>query len=141
VQSLRIRLLAMLHGGFLWLGIALALAALSHALMALTEGEMSLGLAPLHALTMGYLGATMFAMITRVSAGHSGRPLAADDLAFGLYGVLQAAVLLRVIGAIATLAGTALLLLAAGLWALAAAGWALRYGSWFGRPRIDGRPG
>jgi uncharacterized protein involved in response to NO len=85
VQSLKFRLLAMLHGGFAWLGIAFALAAVSHALMALTDGELSLGLAPTHALAMGYLGATQFAIVTRVSSGHSGRALAADDTAWALY--------------------------------------------------------
>ena len=59
VQSLKIRLLAMLHGGFLWLGIALALHAISHAMLAASQGQASLGLAPTHAMTMGYLGATM----------------------------------------------------------------------------------
>lgn len=43
VQSLKIRLLAMLHGGFLWLGIALALQAVSHSLMALSQDQQSLG--------------------------------------------------------------------------------------------------
>ena len=38
VQSLKIRLIAMLHGGFAWLGISFALNALSHTLMALTDG-------------------------------------------------------------------------------------------------------
>ena len=141
VQSLRIRLLAMLHGGFAWLGIALALNAVSHSLMALTNGELSLGLAPLHAMTMGYLGATLFAMVTRVSSGHSGRPLAADDIAWTLYWVLQAAVVLRVIAALWPAAASALTLLAVLAWATATVGWAIRYGSWFGRPRIDGRAG
>jgi uncharacterized protein involved in response to NO len=84
VQSLKIRMLAMLHAGFLWLGLAYALSALSHALMATTGGELSLGLAPMHALTMGYLGATLLAMATRVSSGHSGRSLAADNTAWAM---------------------------------------------------------
>lgn len=141
VQSLKIRLLAMLHAGFAWLGISFALAALSHALMAATNGEQSLGLAPLHAMTMGYLGATMFAMTTRVASGHSGRPLAADNVAWGLYWVLQTAVLLRVSGALWPAATTPLTVLAVLSWATATVGWALRYGNWFGRPRVDGRPG
>ena len=141
VQSLKIRLLAMLHGGFLWLGVAFALAAVSHALMALTHGEQSLGLAPTHALTMGYLGATLFAMATRVSSGHSGRPLAADNTAWALYWALQAAVLLRVAGALWPAGQTPLTLLAVLAWTTAMAGWSLRYGNWFVRPRVDGRPG
>lgn len=141
VRSLKIRLLAMLHGGFMWLGLAFALAAVSHALMALTDGEQSLGLAPTHALTMGYLGATLFAMATRVSSGHSGRSLAADNTAWALYWVLQAAVLLRVIGALWPAGATPFTVLAVLAWATATVGWALRYGNWFVRPRVDGRPG
>jgi uncharacterized protein involved in response to NO len=141
VQSLKIRLLAMLHGGFAWLGIALALNAVSHTLMALTAGEMSLGLAPLHAMTMGYLGCTLFAMATRVSSGHGGRPLAADNTAWALYWVLQTAVLLRVIAALWPAQSSVFTLLAIGFWLVATVGWAVRYGRWFGRPRRDGRPG
>jgi uncharacterized protein involved in response to NO len=141
VQSLRVRLLAMLHAGFVWLGLAFALAAASHAWMAASADRSSLGLAPLHALTMGYLGATLVAMITRVSAGHSGRPLAADGVAWALYWTLQAAVVLRVAAAVAVDGGARLTLAAALLWAAAAIGWAWRYGGWLGRPRIDGRPG
>lgn len=141
VQSLKIRLLAMLHGGFVWFGLALALNAVSHLLMALSANEVSLGLAPLHALTMGYLGATMIAMVTRVSSGHGGRPLAADNPAWALYWLLQGAVLLRVAAALWPAAATPLTLVGVAAWAAATVGWAVRYGGWFGRPRIDGRPG
>jgi uncharacterized protein involved in response to NO len=141
VQSLKIRLLAMLHGGFFWLGLAFALQAVSHALMTLTAHELSLGLAPLHALTMGYLGATLVAMATRVSSGHGGRPLAADNTAWALYWILQSAVLLRVLAALWPAAATALTLLGVSAWTLAVTAWAIRYGGWFGRPRVDGRPG
>jgi uncharacterized protein involved in response to NO len=109
--------------------------------MARSGDAESLGLAPLHALTMGYLGATLVAMITRVASGHSGRPLAADDLAWALYWTLQAAVVLRVASALWAAASTPLQLAAAAAWSAAALGWALRYGGWLGRPRIDGRPG
>lgn len=141
VQSLKIRLLAMLHGGFVWLGIALLLQALSHAWMALSNDQQSLGLAPLHALTMGYLGATLFAMATRVAAGHSGRPLAADDLAWGIYWVVQTAIVLRLVAALPFTSATWPLLAAIVLWALACCAWSVRYGHWFGLPRKDGRPG
>ena len=145
VQSLKIRLLAMLHGGFLWLGIALALQAVSHTLMAASQDQQSLGLAPTHAMTMGYLGATLLAMGTRVASGHSGRPLAADNMAWTLYWVLQTAVVLRVLAALWPPHWPALghlpLVVTAAVWSVAVFGWALRYGSWFGRPRLDGRAG
>jgi uncharacterized protein involved in response to NO len=145
VQSLKIRLLAMLHGGFLWLGIALALQAVSHSVMALSQDQQSLGLAPTHAMTMGYLGATLLAMGTRVASGHSGRPLAADNMAWTIYWVLQTAVVLRVLAALWPPHWPALshwpLVVTAMVWSVAVCGWALRYGSWFGRPRLDGRAG
>ena len=141
VQSMKVRLLAMLHLGFLWLGIAFVLNALSHGLMAATRGTLSLGLAPLHALTMGFMGATLVAMATRVTCGHGGRPLAADDVVWRLFWLLQAAVLLRLGAALWPAGPVALLPLAALLWAACMVGWALRYGRWFGRPRADGRPG
>ncbi len=141
VQGLKIRLLAMLHGGFLWLGIAMALQAFSHTLMALSNDEVSLGLAPVHALTTGYLGATLFAMATRVSSGHSGRPLVADNKAWWLYWTLQLAIFSRVASALMPANNLTLLLFSSTAWVLATTGWALHFGSWFGRPRIDGRPG
>ncbi|MCI1190947.1 NnrS family protein [Calidifontimicrobium sp. SYSU G02091] len=138
VQSLKLRLLAMLHLGLVWLGVAFALAAWSNVLVAL--GGEPLGRAPLHAFTMGFLGSTLLAMATRVSCGHGGRTLAADDLAWALYLLLQAAVLAR-LGTELLPVGPAGWVVAAGLWAMAVGGWALRYGRWYGRPRVDGRPG
>lgn len=135
LQGESLRLLAMLHGGFVWLGLALALQALSLTLQATGQG--GLGAAPLHALTLGYLGCTLIAMITRVAAGHSGRPLAVDRAAWAIYGLLQLGVLLRLAAAL----GLDSLLPAAAIWAVATCFWTWRYGGWLGRPRIDGRPG
>lgn len=141
LHSLRTRLLAMLHLGFVWLGVSLGLAALSHARVLWMGEQASLGLAPLHALTMGFLGGTLIAMTTRVAAGHSGRALAADNLAWGLYLLLQTAAVLRVVAALWPAMEVALTVTAALAWATACTGWALRYGNWLGRPRVDGRPG
>ncbi|MCU0928886.1 MAG: NnrS family protein [Burkholderiaceae bacterium] len=141
VQSLKHRLLAMLHLGFVWLGIAFALSALSHALLAATGGQLSLGLAPLHAYTMGFLGSILVAMATRVSCGHSGRALAADDLVWGAFLVLQVAVVLRLVAALWPAAAAPMTAVAALAWAVVMVGWALRYGRWYGQPRVDGRPG
>ena len=141
IQNLKIRLLAMLHGGFVWLGVALALNAVSHGWMASSGDTVSLGLAPLHAMAMGYLGCTMFAMVTRISSGHGGRKESADNLVWRLYWVLQAAVVLRVSAAMADALSQSLTLAAAGAWGVAMVGWALRYGGWFGTPRPDGRDG
>lgn len=141
IQSLKIRLLAMLHGGFVWLGLALALNAVSHALMAASGDTVSLGLAPLHAMTMGYLGCTMYAMVTRISSGHGGRKESADNTAWSLYWVLQAAVVLRVSAAMVEASSQALTLAAVAAWCVVMLGWTVRYGFWFGTPRPDGRDG
>ena len=139
VQNLRIRLLAMLHIGFVWLGVSLVLAGMSH------HADAPLRLASLHAYTMGFLGSTMLAMVTRVSCGHGGRTVTADDFIWRLFWVLQLAVLARLAGAIASASspawGQALVVAAAVGWAAVCTAWAARYGNWYGRPRFDGRPG
>jgi uncharacterized protein involved in response to NO len=145
VQSLRIRLLAMLHLGFVWLGLAFVLSGVSHLLSAMTDGATTLGVAPLHAYTMGFLGSTLIAMATRVSSGHGGRTLAADDIVWSLFWVLQAAVVARVVAGVMSAAGVPgamPLIAAAGLvWSSGCVAWSLRYGRWYGTPRADGRPG
>jgi uncharacterized protein involved in response to NO len=47
---------------------------------------------------------------------------------------------LRIVGAVVS-APPWVLPLSAGLWAALMLVWSLRLGSWFGRPRVDGRPG
>jgi len=81
------------------------------------------------------------AMATRVSCGHGGRTLAADNLAWGLFWLVQLAAVLRVISAWWGAHAGVGLLVASGVWASAVVGWSVRYGRWFGRPRLDGRPG
>ena len=139
VQSLRIRLLAMLHLGFVWLGVALGLEAVS--MWRVAWGLSSLGLMPLHALTMGFLGSVLMAMATRVTCGHGGRALTADNVVWALFVGLQLATVSRLLAVLWPTYSAALLLGSATLWLVAVGGWALRYGRWYGRPRVDGRPG
>ena len=139
VQSLKIRLLAMLHVGFVWFGLALLYSALSQGGWLVT-GRPVLGLGALHALSMGFLGSIMIAMVTRVSCGHSGRALVADNLVWGLFGALQAVVGIRLVAAVEGMPAWLTLLAALG-WATVVTIWGLRYSNWYGRPRIDGKPG
>ncbi len=140
VQSLKVRLMRMLHLGFAWLGASLLLAGGAH-LMQGWSGQPVLPLAPLHALAMGCLGSLLLAMVTRVSAGHGGRPQAADNLTWALFWVLQAATVLRIAGSVPFTSGQWLLAGAAVLWTAAVLAWALRLAGWYGRTRPDGRPG
>ncbi|GAB4550269.1 MAG: NnrS family protein [Rhizobacter sp.] len=139
MHSLRIRLLAMLHAGLLWLAVSFGLAAVSGAMLALSDGHASLGLAPVHALTMGYLGTTLMAMAARVVSGHSGRPVVADATLWALHWALQVGVLSRVIGSVWPAASSLFIAVAALVWAAVATAWAWRYGRWLGQPRADGR--
>ena len=139
VQSLKNRLLAMLHIGFLWLGLAYLLGGAAQWLGWL-QGAPVLDLGVLHALSMGCLASLMLAMVTRVSCGHSGRALVADPVTWCLFWLLQLATVLRIAAAVpGTPAG--LLLAAALLWAAAMAVWGTRLAGWYGRLRSDGRPG
>ena len=139
VQSLKNRLLAMLHIGFLWLGLAYLLGGAAQWLGWL-QGAPVLDLGVLHALSMGCLASLMLAMVTRVSCGHSGRALVADPVTWCLFWLLQLATVLRIAAAVpGTPAG--LLLAAALLWAAAMAVWGTRLAGWYGRLRSDGWPG
>lgn len=141
VQSLRNRLLAMLHLGFFWLGIAFALYAWNQAVVLLDAPAVSIGLAPLHALTMGFFGSVLLAMVTRVTAGHGGRTLAADRITWLLFWVLQLAVLARVLADAAPAQGVWLTPTAIALWCAVFLAWAARSLPIYLKPRIDGRPG
>lgn len=140
LASFRVRLLAMLHVGFAWLGVAFALSACVHAAALTGAAPATLHLAPLHALTMGFMGATLLAMATRVSAGHGGGPLIADNWAWGLFWLQQVATLLRIIAALPE-AATWLVPLASTLWAVATVTWAVQHLNRYGRARLDGKPG
>ena len=140
VQSLKNRLLAMLHIGFFWLGLALVLGGLSQ-WWGLVQDAPVLALGSLHALTMGCLASLMLAMVTRVSCGHSGRALVADNMIWTLFWLLQAATLLRIAAAAQTALAGWLLLAAALLWAGVMGVWGVRLGNWYGRLRADARPG
>jgi uncharacterized protein involved in response to NO len=140
MQSLKNRLLAMLHIGFMWLGLALVLGGAAQ-LLGLVQGVPVLGLGSLHALTMGCLASLMLAMVTRVSCGHSGRALVADRIAWTLFLALQAATVLRIAAAAHSALSPWLLLPAALLWAGIMLVWGVRLAGWYGRLRADGRAG
>jgi uncharacterized protein involved in response to NO len=79
-------------------------------------------------------------MVTRVSIGHSGRPLVADNVAWAAFWGLQIAVVLRIYGALPGAPGE-LMAAVALLWLVALAAWGLRLLGWYGRPRADGQAG
>lgn len=140
IPALKIPLLGMLHVGFLWLGLSSLIAGAADWWSAAAQAPMW-HLGPLHAFTMGCLGSLILAMVSRVAAGHSGRPLEAGPLVWGLFLLLQATVVVRVVAALPISATATLLTLAALLWLGIMGLWGLRLLGWWGRLRIDGNPG
>jgi len=140
-RSFHARLLAMLHIAFLWLGIAMTLYT-AQSLALLVTGTDYFARAPLHALGIGFFGGMIVAMASRVTLGHSGRALEADDLTWRvLFGINLVAVL-RIAAEFAPgTVGAALNVLAAGAWLLAFLLWARLYAPMYLRPRMDGNPG
>lgn len=128
-------LLWVLHTGWWWFPLFLALLALSPWW---PDGSG----AAIHAGTTGVLGVIAFGMMARVSRGHTGRALAVGPWTTVLFLLLQAAALIRVIGTLlcppAWLAGAHAL--AAGLWALAGLLFVVIHTSMLTGPRADGRP-
>ena len=137
VQSLSNRLLAMLHLGFVWFGLGFGLLAISS--LAERLGMAGLGLAPVHALTIGFASSLLMAMVTRVSCGHTGRMLAADTLTWYLFLLLQVAAVARI--AAERLPWSHAYACAALLFAASFVPWVIKYAPLYWRPRADGRPG
>lgn len=133
--SLKFPMLAMLHLGVLWLGGAMALFAVQGVMLAL--GIAWGGLLPLHALGAGFFASVLIGMATRVTLGHSGRPIGEDRWAWRLFPLLQGVVVLRLAGEFAGPLNLA-----------AALAWLAVFGIWAGvhfpmylRPRPDGQAG
>ncbi len=129
-------LLWSLHAGSAWLAVGLLLVA---------AGDLGLGVpaaAGVHALTAGAMGAAILAVMTRVSLGHTGRPLALPAHAVACYALVHAAALARVAS---TFFGSTLqqgLLVASTVaWAAAFALFLVLFAPILVAPRPDGRPG
>jgi uncharacterized protein involved in response to NO len=134
------RLLHVLHISFAWLPLGLVLAAIADLAAALGTPGL-LGRAPLHAIGLGFLGGMLMAMVTRVTLGHSGRPLMLDRLTWRLFLTVQAAAGLRVAAEFLPHAAAWLSSSAAIVWLIAILWWsALNLPVYF-RPRADGAPG
>ena len=108
------------------------------ALLGVTDGAAGW----LHALTVGAIALMILGVMTRVSLGHTGRPLVLPRGVAFAYGLLAAAAVLRVIGPLQSWLDYATTLVAsAALWAAAFAVFLWQYGPILCRPRPDGRSG
>ena len=138
-KAMRPGILAVLHLAFAWLPIAFVLYAVQDVIYA-TRGELLFMRAPLHALAIGYFGSMLVAMVTRVTMGHSGRPLQMGKIAWLCFALLQVVALLRIR---AELGGDVYLwlVIAAYGWLVAFLPWVLRSAWIYLTPRRDGKPG
>ena len=145
LRSFQVRMLAVLHVAFLWLGLAMSLYAVQSLLLLVSSGRTYvLGLAPLHALTIGLLASIVLAMASRVTLGHSGRELVADGVTWALFLGFQATAVVRVLGdtALGAALGAGYLYIAAAvIWLVCYAVWAMKYAPVYWRPRVDHKLG
>lgn len=132
-------LLRVLFIGLAWLPIAFALYTIQSAWFFGT-GEYVLGRGPAHALFIGCFGSLLVAMVTRVTQGHSGRPLVLGGVAAFAFVLVQVTAIVRIIAEIAydRLAWQALAALG---WLIAFVPWVVRSSWIYLTPRADGRNG
>ncbi|HEU4664905.1 MAG TPA: NnrS family protein [Dokdonella sp.] len=138
-KCLRPGLLAVLHLAGAWSWIAFALYA-AQSLLAYTDHGFLFARAPAHALTVGFFGSMLVAMVTRVTQGHSGRPLEMGRIPWLTFCLLQVVVLVRLYAEFSADLPRWLVVAAFG-WLIAFLPWVLRSLWIFLTPRADGKPG
>lgn len=122
-------LLVILHLGYLWLIVGATL--LGASMLSATIPQA----AAIHAFTAGAMGTMILAVMTRVTLGHTGRPLEADRFTTLIYLMINIAALMRI--AASGGARTPLLELSAALWVGSFALFAVHYGPMLVAPRIQ----
>ncbi|MBI5005868.1 MAG: NnrS family protein [Nitrosomonadales bacterium] len=142
-RSFAVPLLAVLHVGFAWLGIAMSLFAVQSMLFAYSGGVSFVwGLAPLHALTIGCFATLIIGMGTRVTLGHSGLPMKVDGPIKLMFAGMQIVALLRVLADMLPAQFSYwFYVAAAAMWLVCFFPWVWRYLPAYWRPRADGQAG
>lgn len=128
-------LLAMLHLACCWsvVGMALYLAGVLLELASVANG---LAVLARHAMALGFFLCMMLGFVTRVSLGHSSRPLVVDKVVCWLYLGLHVVAAGRVLAG-----GPEVLAMVAVLATLILAVWLSRFIPVWWRSRVDGQPG
>lgn len=142
-QSFKNPLLAVLHAGFAWVGIAMLLSTIQSAIQFFSHDTVFiLGLAPLHALTIGCYATLTIGMGTRVTFGHSGLPFFVDRGLKIMFVGMQLAAIVRVLADILPQQYSYWLHLASAMvWLACFTPWVWRYLPAYWRVRADGKPG
>ncbi|HYC02583.1 MAG TPA: NnrS family protein [Azospirillaceae bacterium] len=126
-------ILAVLHLGYAWIPVGLALKA------AWLLASMPIAAAWQHAITLGAFGTMILAVMSRAALGHTGRDIVASPLTVAAYALLTVAVVARVFGT--AVAYHPALVVAGFGWIAAFALFTVTYAPILARPRADGRPG
>jgi uncharacterized protein involved in response to NO len=142
-QSFKDALVAILHIGIAWLGIAMLLFTVQSATQFFSHDTVFiLGLAPLHALTIGCFASLLIGMGTRVTLGHSGLPFKVDMAVKLMFYGIQTDAIVRVLADIVPQQYRQVLYLVAGIiWLASFIPWVWRYLPAYWRVRADGNPG
>jgi len=135
LATLRMPILLVLHLGYAWLVVGLALKGASAFFDTLPET------ASLHALTVGAVGTMMMGVMSRAALGHTGRKLVAHPITVAAYALVSVAALLRVAAPLVPAAAPSVLTGSGIAWSLAAVLFLSVYAPILVRPRIDGQPG
>ncbi len=130
LATIRQPILWILHLGYIWLPVGLALEA-----SAVFAGWPS-PFAALHGLTAGAIGVMVLAVASRAGLGHSGRPLVVGPAITLAYVLVLASAAVRVFAT-----GASAIFVAGTLWCLGFGLFAWVYAPILVQPRVDGRPG
>nr|WP_137677617.1 NnrS family protein [Parerythrobacter lutipelagi] len=126
-------LLNVLIWGFAWAPVGFAFAAVDAAFGLFGRG-------PDHALMIGFCCSLLVAMVTRVTQGHSGRPLVMPMVSWVAFYGIQIAAISRAAAALQSESGS-WLMLGAAAFAVSLLPWVIRNGAIYLSPRIDGKQG
>ena len=124
-----------LHLSYWCISLGLFLYGLSEVTTAVTHSQ------AIHTLTVGAMGLMILAMITRVSLGHTGRPIKGGKIMAAAFTMMFSAFIVRVFGAFWIDNYANQILAASALWVFAHSCFLGMNAPVLTRPRVDGKPG
>ena len=130
IRGARDPLVLILHVGYLWIPVGLALLGLSTATPAVAQSV------AVHALTAGAMATMILAVMTRATLGHTGRELRANGLTVAIYALVTLGVVLRVTAPLGYAEYTFALHVSALAWGGALLLFLIAYGPILWRPRL-----
>jgi len=133
--SVKVPLVWSLHLSYWCIVLGLFMYGLSEISSAVTRSQ------AIHTLTVGAMGMMILSMISRVSLGHTGRPIKVGWLMTGALALVFGAFVVRVFGSFWIDTYTYQIAAAAALWAIAYGCFVVRYVAILTKPRVDGEPG